>query len=93
MKRIIKRPLLTEKMSLQTENNNTYGFEVDAGANKHQIKSSVEQMFDVKVTSVHTTRVPGKLKRTRAGVKKSATWKKAYVAVADGQKIEMFKGI
>ncbi len=93
MERIIKRPLLSEKTSIATEKQNVYGFEVNPEANKHQIKKAVEALFDVKVLGVTTARLPGKLVRVRRGVKKSSGLKKAYVKVAEGQKIELFKGV
>lgn len=90
---VIKRPLLTEKVSLETENYNRYGFEVDRKATKNQIKNAVETLFNVKVQKVNTSVVPGKIRRHGRNIKKAASWKRAFVTVAQGQKIELFKGI
>lgn len=85
--------MLTEKASITTENANRYVFQVQRKANKYQVRDAVEKMFDVKVTNVKTATLPGKVRRTGKGVKKSASWKKAYVQIQEGQKLELFKGI
>lgn len=93
LENILIRPLLTEKLSKMTEDNNFYGFQVAAKSNKHQIKMAIEKLFDVKVLEIKTTTLPGKSKRHRNGVKKLSNFKKAYVKVKEGQKIEFFRGI
>ena len=50
-------------------------------------------MFDVKVLNVKTSVTPGKLKRAGRKIKKTPSWKRAYVQIEQGQKIEFFKGI
>jgi large subunit ribosomal protein L23 len=93
LENVLIKPLLTEKTSKETEAFNRYAFVVNTKANKNQIKSAVEKFFDVKVVSVRTSVLPGKTKRAGRGHKKSASTKKAYVQLQDGQKIEFFKGI
>lgn len=93
LENVLIKPLLTEKTSKETEAFNRYAFVVNTKANKNQIKSAVEKFFDVKVVSVRTSVLPGKTKRAGRGQKKSASTKKAYVQLQDGQKIEFFKGI
>jgi large subunit ribosomal protein L23 len=93
LENVLIKPLLTEKTSKITEVYNRYAFVVNTKANKNQIKSAVEKFFDVKVVSVRTSVLPGKTKRAGRGHKKSASSKKAYVQLQDGQKIEFFKGI
>jgi large subunit ribosomal protein L23 len=90
---VIKRPLLTEKVSIETENFNRYCFEVERKANKNQIKSAIETLFNVKVVKVATAVMPGKQKRVGKHSKKTTSWKKAYVTISKDQKIELFKGI
>ena len=90
---VIQKPILTEKSSLLTEEKNTYCFEVRKQSNKTDIKNAVEKYFDVKVKKVWTSVNPGKVKRSGRTFKKFPSWKKAYVQVEDGQKIELFKGI
>ena len=93
LEQVLIKPLLTEKSSIETENTNRYVFKVQPKANKYQIKDAVERMFDVKVVNVKTAVLPGKVKRAGRSIKKSSSWKKAYVKIQDGQKIELFKGI
>lgn len=93
LEEILIKPLLTEKSSVATENTNRYAFLVKRNANKYQIKDAVEKMFDVKVLNVKTSVSPGKVRRAGRHIKKTASQKKAYVQVAEGQKLELFKGI
>ena len=90
---VLIKPLLTEKSSIETENTNRYVFKVQMGSNKYQIKDAVEAMFDVKVSNVKTAILPGKVKKSGRHTKKTSSWKKAYVQIQDGQKLELFKGI
>jgi len=93
LEQVLVKPLLTEKSSIETEATNRYVFKVQTKANKYQIKDAVEKMFDVKVINVKTAVLPGKVKRVGKSMKKTSSWKKAYVKIQDGQKIELFKGI
>jgi len=90
---VLIKPLLTEKSSVETESTNRYVFKVQKRASKFQVKDAVEKMFDVKVVNVRTSITAGKVKRAGKALKKSSSWKKAYVKIADGQKLELFKGI
>jgi len=85
---IIKRPLITEKLSNQTETDNIYGFEVDRRANKIQIRHAVEKLWDVKVVSVNTMTRKGKPRRVRASWANQPNWKRALVKLAEGHRIE-----
>lgn len=88
---VIKRPiLLTEKASRIRENENQYVFEVDTKANKIEIRSAVEKLFSVKVTSVNTLNQRGKDRRMGRGRAKRPNWKKAVVTLAEGQSIKFF---
>jgi len=91
---ILKKPLLTEKISLLTEKLNRYAFKVDHRANKIQIKAAVEAMFGVTVTAVNTMKYAGKLKSrsTKAGVVsgRAATFKKAIITLKDGETIDFY---
>jgi len=88
---VIKKPLLTEKSSAYGDFN-TYVFEVDRKANKLEIKNAVEKAFDVKVKDVRTLicRTRWLKKQARFGPPKYK--KKAFVKLADGQKISIFEG-
>ena len=93
LEQVLVKPLMTEKSSIETEKTNRYVFVVQLKANKYQIRSAVESMFDVKVVNVRTAVLPGKVKRSGRLTKKTSSWKKAYVKIQDGQKIELFQGI
>jgi large subunit ribosomal protein L23 len=90
---IIKRPLITEKVTALREAHNRYGFEVAGWANKHQIKQAVESVFKVKVLDVTTMNVRGKVKRLGRTQGRRPDWKKAIVTLAKDNKIELIEGI
>ena len=88
---IIKRPLVTEKNSMLAEKG-IYAFEVDKQATKLEIKKAVEKFFHVKVKSVNTAMCRGRAKRTKFGIGKADSWKKALVRLGKGEKISLFEG-
>ena len=90
---IIKKPIVTEKTTLQKETANQVTFEVDRGANRVDIKRAVEKAFQVKVMSVQTMQVTGKVKRRGRILGKRRNWKKAMVRLMPGQRIEFFDGV
>ena len=94
---IIKKPVITEKMTLESEKFNRYAFVVDRKANKIQIRKAVEQQFDVVVDSVRTLVCIGK-KRVRGSksgmiVGKTSTYKKAIVQLSEGDSIDFYSNI
>jgi large subunit ribosomal protein L23 len=90
---IIKRPLLlTEKGNVLRETQQQYLFEVDRRANKIQIREAVESLFKVTVVEVRTMIVRGRMRRMGRGHAKTKNWKKAIVAVKEGDTIEFFEG-
>lgn len=97
MKGILLRPLITEKMTADSEKNNRYGFVVATAANKISIRKAVEEEYGVKVTGVRTINVDGKKKSryTKTGnvVGRSASFKKAIVQLADGDIIDFYENI
>ena len=89
---IVKRPMITEK-SMNLAAMNKYVFEVDINANKIEIADAVRQIFSVEVARVNTLRVKGKKRRMgRMPEGRTADWKKAYVTLKPGQRIEIFEG-
>jgi large subunit ribosomal protein L23 len=94
---ILKKPLLTEKVTQLTEKLNRYAFKVDPRANKIQIKGAIEKMYGVNVTAVNTMRYVGKLKsrNTKAGAVsgRSAAYKKAIITLKDGETIDFYSNI
>lgn len=90
---IIIRPVLTEK-SYDAMNGKKYAFEVAVDAGKTEIKQAVETIFGVKVKSVNTMRVEGKLKRQGKTEGRRPERKKAYVTLTEASKgIEFFEGM
>ena len=87
---IIIRPLITEKSTtLMAEGK--YVFEVAKAANKIEIAKAISQIFNVKVASVNTVNVEGKVKRMGRSIGKRADYKKAIVKLAAGETIEFFE--
>ena len=94
MKGIIKKPIISEKATLLSENENRFTFEVDPKANKIEIKNAVENMYGVQITEVRTMNYGGgksSTKYTNRGIveQRSKKWKKAVVTVADGETIDL----
>jgi large subunit ribosomal protein L23 len=89
---IIIRPLMTEKSMQQKEELNTMAFQVRPDANKVEIRSAVESIFNVKVASVRTATFAGKLKRMGRQQGRRPEWKKAVVKLAPGHKIDLVEG-
>jgi large subunit ribosomal protein L23 len=89
---ILIRPLMTEKHMRQKEEQNTVAFQVRPDANKVEIRSAVETVFNVKVSEVRTMNYEGKLKRMGRHQGRRASWKKAIVTLAPGHKIELVEG-
>ncbi|MCD6097872.1 50S ribosomal protein L23 [bacterium] len=90
---IILAPLLTEKGTGDQERNNVYLFKVARNANKHQIKSAIEELFKVRVLEVRTSLVPSKLRRYGRWEGRKPGYKKAYVKLRKGDKIPIFEGV
>ncbi len=95
MYNVIVRPLFTEKVSHLTEGQNTYGFVVALGANKIEIRKAIEKKFNVKVEAVRTaiTEGKGKMVFRRSGrfSGKKPDYKKAFVVLKKGDKIDLFE--
>ena len=84
-------PLLTEK-SLSDAKSGSYTFLVDTHLRKDEIKKLVEAAFDVHVTSVRTSSVKGGTKKNMRGqVQRQKAAKKAWVSLAEKEKIAMFE--
>ena len=94
LEQVIRRPLLSEKVMEQKETQNIVAFEVDSRANKIEVKQAVEAQFkDVRVEDVRILRGHGKVRRQGRWVGRRSDWKKAYVRLAEGSKIEFFEGV
>jgi len=88
---IIRKPLVTEKVTRMQEKLNKYVFEVDLGAGKIEIKRAVEDRFKVHVLSIRTIVLPGKIKRMGRFSGRRPDRKKAVVTLAKDEKIELFE--
>jgi large subunit ribosomal protein L23 len=96
MTAILKRPIVTEKMTA-LQDKGTYAFEVVPTANKIEIARAVETKFNVTVLNVRTVNCKGKMKTqmTRKGrfSGRTSAWKKAIVRLKEGDKIEFFQNV
>lgn len=88
---ILVQPLLTEKITGLREKNNTVGFVVHPEANRVQVKQAVESLLKVKVEKVNLMNVRGKMKRLGRFAGKRSDWKKAFVTLKEGEKLEMYE--
>ena len=94
---ILVKPIVTEKLTIQGDKLNRYGFIVDRTANKIEIKKAVEQQYGVSVSDVNTVNYHGKRKSryTKAGLLtgRANHYKKAYVTLAGEDKIDFYSNI
>ena len=86
---IIIRPIITENTYDMMEEG-VYTFEVAKDSNKVEVRQAIEALFNVHVTKVNTLNVKSKPKRLRQQPGRTRTWKKAMVALAEGETIELF---
>lgn len=87
---IIRKPLVTEKANLLSDAGTVVSFEVSRTANKIEIKRAIEQAFNVKVKSVNTMQMRGKVKRVGHSLGQRNNWKKAYVTLEEGHSIDFY---
>ncbi len=88
--RVLKRPVVTEKSSVQMSDYNCYAFEVAPDANKAMIADAVRNIFGVKVKGVRTIKMKGRRNlRNRFGYFDESNWKKALITLEEGQSIEI----
>ena len=86
---IIKYPIITDKATRLLENNQ-YSFIVDRYSNKISIKNAIEDLFDVKVIKINTSRLPRKKKRVGKYIGWKPQYKKAIVTLSEGDVINLF---
>ncbi len=87
---VIRRPLVTEKVTWAMNEQNRYSFEVDPRATKTDIKSAIEAIYKVKVEKVSTQIHKGKFRRMKYGLTQMPTVKTAVVRLKEGSAIELF---
>lgn len=93
LRKIIRRPLITERASDLQEKRNQYLFEVQKSANKIEIGQAIKEIFNVEVVKVNTASVRGKLKRMGRNEGRRRSWKKAIVTLEEGHRIEIYEGV
>ena len=84
---VIRRPIITEKGLGVKETQHTVVFEVASDATKTEIKEAVQRVFKVKVDHVRTANFHGKFRRRGRAEGFRSDWKKAYVRLAEGEKM------
>lgn len=89
---IIVGPHVSEKTTRGTEQQNAYVFKVATRATKPEIKQAVEQLLKVKVDGVRVVNVKPKVKHFRGMAGTRKRWKKAYITIVEGQKIDLLEG-
>ena len=91
--KILLAPHLSEKSMFVKETDNVYVFRVRPDANKIEIKTAIEKLFEVKVNDVKTSNVKPRKRRVGRTMGRKSAWKKAYVTVEPGSgEIEYFEG-
>ena len=88
---VLIRPLLTEKITAIREIKNSVAFAVDSRATRIDVRRAVEKVFSVKVASVNVMNVKGKKKRQGRYLGKRSDWRKAFVTLKEGEKIELYE--
>jgi len=89
---VVQGPVITEKGTLVSELGNQVVFRVHPRASKIEIRHAVETLFKVRVTKVRTSRQLGKMRRVGRYAGRRPSWKKAYVTLAEGNRIDFFEG-
>ncbi len=90
---VILAPLVTEKSTIVTENSNQVVFRVRHEAGKDKIRGAIEELFKVTVVKIRTSNYMGKMRRRGKSNGRQRSWKKAYVTLKEGDKIEFFEGL
>jgi large subunit ribosomal protein L23 len=90
---LIIAPLITEKGTVASEKANQVVFRVRPEATKDRIRELIEEMFKVTVLRVRTSNFLGKQRRRGRVVGYKPDWKKAYVTLKEGDRIEFFEGV
>lgn len=89
---VLVEPVITESSWELQEEENKYVFRVHPEATKPQVRNAVQEIFDVEVLKVNTMNMRGKPRRERLNEEKgmSRNWKKAYVRLSKGDRIDIF---
>ena len=93
LERLIVAPLITEKGTFASEKANQVVFRVRPEAGKDQLRTAIEELFKVSVVKIRTANFLGKTRRRGRMIGNRPRWKKAYVTLKEGDKIEFFEGV
>jgi len=93
MYQVLRGPHISEKSTLIADEANQVVFSVAKDATKREIKTAVEQLFEVKVRDVRVVNVNGKRKSFGRLRGRRADWKKAYVALEPGHELDFIGGV
>ena len=86
---VIRRPLVTEKATIDSEENNRYAFEIDRRATKEMVRRAIEELYKVRVRSVATQNRKDETRRLKYGRVTSAAVKRAIVKLHPEDRIEL----
>lgn len=89
---VLLSPLVTEKATFVSGTGNQVVFRVRPSAGKFAIKNAVETLFKVKVKKIRTIQYLGKTKRVGKSIGRRSAWKKAYITLSEGDRIDFFEG-
>jgi large subunit ribosomal protein L23 len=90
---VVISPLVTEKGNIVGEKSNQVVFRIRPGASKDQIRDVIEDLFKVTVLKVRTANFLGKERRRGRATGRRPNWKKAYITLKKGDRIEIFEGL
>ncbi|PPI87863.1 50S ribosomal protein L23 [Candidatus Pantoea edessiphila] len=93
--KVIRKPHSSEKASSLVKKKNTIVLKVAKDANKKEIISAVENIFEVKIKSINTLIVKGKIsniKNKKKHAVRHEDWKKAYITLREGQNLDFING-
>jgi len=89
LENIIIRPIITEKATQLREKHNIYCFEVSKDINKNELANVIKKLYNVVPEKINIVNVKPKPKRRRFIEGKTREWKKAYIKLKKGQKIDI----
>ena len=90
---IIIAPLVTEKGTIVSEKSNQVVFRIRPNASKDQIRCVIEDQFKVTVVKIRTANFLGKERRRGRFAGRRPNWKKAYITLKEGDRIEIIEGL
>jgi large subunit ribosomal protein L23 len=90
---VIIRPVVTEASAMLQEERQTYTFIVAKDSNKIEIRSAVQELFNVTVADVRTANYPGKVRRVGRSTGRKSGYKKALVKLVEGDSIDVYEGV